>query len=182
VIDKATDVLVLRPLIYQDKQEIIDLARKIGVEDMAKTMPEYCGVISNKPTINANLNKVVLAEQQLDLLALEKLAMDALVLDIRTVEFQADQQISTVLNENTMDAKAIILDIRAPDEVDIKPLTGVSHQVQLLPFYKLANQFAQLDQTQQYYLYCDRGVMSRLQALLLAEQGYANVGVYRTEV
>jgi thiamine biosynthesis protein ThiI len=63
--------------------------------------------------------------------------------------------------------------------VDVKPLTGVRHQVQLLPFYKLASQFSQLDQTQQYYLYCERGVMSRLQALLLSEQGHANVGVYR---
>jgi tRNA uracil 4-sulfurtransferase len=51
--------------------------------------------------------------------------------------------------------------------------------VQLLPFYKLASQFSKLDQTQQYYLYCERGVMSRLQALLLSEQGHANVGVYR---
>lgn len=179
VIDKATDTLVLRPLIYQDKQEIIDLARKIGAEDMAKTMPEYCGVISNKPTINAELAKVLQAEQQLDLAALEKLALDANVLDIRTVEFQAEQQISTVLDESAMAEDAIILDIRAPDEVDIKPLTGVSHQVQLLPFYKLAGQFSQLDQGQQYYLYCERGVMSRLQALLLTEQGHQNVGVYR---
>jgi thiamine biosynthesis protein ThiI len=48
-----------------------------------------------------------------------------------------------------------------------------------LPFFKLASQFAGLDQTKQYYLYCDRGVMSKLQALLLREQGYQNVGVYK---
>lgn len=77
---------------------------------------------------------------------------------------------------------AVILDIRAPDEVDLKPLAGVSHKVLPMPFYKLASQFAQLDQNQQYYLYCERGVMSRLQALLLAEQGHSNVGVYRGDL
>lgn len=179
VIDKAADILVLRPLIYQDKQEIIDLARKIGVEDMAKTMPEYCGVISNKPTINAELVKVLQAEQLLDLSQLEKLAVEANLLDIRTVEFQAEQKINTVLDESSMAEDAIILDIRSVDEVDMQPLTGVRHQVQLLPFYKLASQFSQLDQSRQYYLYCERGVMSRLQALLLTEQGHSNVGVYR---
>jgi thiamine biosynthesis protein ThiI len=53
------------------------------------------------------------------------------------------------------------------------------HQVLELPFYKIANGFADLDQSQQYYLYCDRGVMSKLQALLLKEQGYLNVAVYK---
>ena len=47
-IDGVTDTLILRPLINWDKEDIIDLAREIGTEDFAKTMPEYCGVISKK--------------------------------------------------------------------------------------------------------------------------------------
>ncbi|MEG2041629.1 MAG: tRNA 4-thiouridine(8) synthase ThiI, partial [Hafnia sp.] len=52
-------------------------------------------------------------------------------------------------------------------------------EVKSLPFYKLATQFGDLDQSRSYVLYCDRGVMSRLQALYLKEQGYNNVKVYR---
>lgn len=180
VIDRATETLVLRPLLSHDKQEIVDLSRKIGAEDMAKTMPEYCGVISKNPTVSAKLSDVVRAEAVLDLALLEQLAIDAKVMDIRTVEYQASQQVQTVLDEKTMDSDAIILDIRAPDEADDKPLSA-EHTVQTLPFYRLATLFSELDQTKQYYLYCERGVMSRLQALLLAEQGYQNVGVYRGE-
>ncbi|MBP7664561.1 MAG: tRNA 4-thiouridine(8) synthase ThiI, partial [Shewanella sp.] len=48
-----------------------------------------------------------------------------------------------------------------------------------IPFFKLATQFADLDKQKTYLLYCERGVMSKLQALYLIEQGYTNVKVYR---
>jgi thiamine biosynthesis protein ThiI len=181
VIDRVTDMLILRPLIYQDKQEIIDMARAIGTEDLAKSMPEYCGVISKSPTINAVMADVEAAEARFDFDILKQVSEAAKVLDIRTVEYQADQQVATVQTESVLPANAIVIDIRASDEIDDKPLQLTTHQVIELPFFKLANAFAELDQQQQYYLYCDRGVMSRLQALLLAEQGYQNVGVYKQD-
>jgi thiamine biosynthesis protein ThiI len=42
VIDKASNNLVLRPLIADNKQEIIDIASKIGTYNFACNMPEYC--------------------------------------------------------------------------------------------------------------------------------------------
>ena len=47
-----------------DKQDIIDIARKIGTEDFSKTIPEYCGVISKKPTVKAVLSKIKAEEGQ----------------------------------------------------------------------------------------------------------------------
>ncbi|MBU2426976.1 MAG: tRNA 4-thiouridine(8) synthase ThiI [Gammaproteobacteria bacterium] len=179
VIDRVTEMLILRPLIYQDKQEIIDIARAIGVEDMAKTMPEYCGVISKSPTVNAVLCDIHAAEENFDFAILEQTSLQAKVLDIRTIEYQAEQQVATVSLETVLPLDAVVLDVRAPDETERYPLQLASHKVVELPFYKIANGFAGLDQTQTYYLYCDRGVMSKLQALLLKEQGYQNVAVYK---
>ena len=178
-IDRVTDMLILRPLVYQDKQEIIDIARAIGAEDLAKTMPEYCGVISKSPTINAVLSDVNAAEARFDFSILEKVSQDAKVLDIRTVEYQASEQVATVETEAVLPEGAVVLDVRAPDESERQPLELASHTVIELPFYKIASNFAALAQDKQYYLYCDRGVMSRLQALLLKEQGYQNVAVYK---
>lgn len=45
VIDKASDTLILRPLITHDKKNIVDMA-SIGTADIAKSMSEFCGVIS----------------------------------------------------------------------------------------------------------------------------------------
>lgn len=179
VIDRVTETLILRPLIYQDKQEIINLAIKIGAEDIAKSMPEYCGVISKKPTVNAVLADVLANEQQFDFSVLQQAVQTAKVLDIRTVDYQAEQQAHVVSELALLPADAIVLDIRSPEETEIKPLSVDGHQVIELPFFRLASQFAALDQTKQYYCYCERGVMSRLQAVVLQEQGFANVAVYR---
>ncbi len=181
VIDRVTEMLILRPLVYQDKQDIIDIARAIGVEDLAKTMPEYCGVISKSPTINAVLADVNAAEARFDFSILEKVSQDAKVLDIRTVEYQAGQQVATIDTEAVLPEGAVVIDVRAPDEAERNPLQLDSHQVLELPFYKIASGFAELAKDKQYYLYCDRGVMSRLQALLLKEQGYQNVAVYKKD-
>lgn len=179
VIDRVTETLILRPLIYQDKQDIIDVARKIGVEELARTMPEYCGVISKSPTVNAVLAEVEASEAKCDPTVLEQVIANTKVLDIRTIEYQAEQQARTVTTEDIIPANAIVLDIRAPDETDATPLHLHSHQVLEIPFFRLASQFPELDQTKQYYCYCERGVMSRLQTLLLQEMGFTNVAVYR---
>lgn len=179
VIDRVTETLILRPLIYQDKQEIVDMARKIGAEDIAKSMPEYCGVISKKPTVNAVLADVLATEQKFDFAVLDAAVNEAKVLDIRTIDYQADQQAHVVSELSQLPADAIVLDIRSPEETDDKPLTVAGHQVVEIPFFRLASQFGSLDQSKQYYCYCERGVMSRLQAVVLQEQGFSNVAVYR---
>ena len=43
----------------------------------------------------------------------------------------------------------------------------------------LHGRYSQLDQQHTYMLYCDKGIMSRLHAAHLLDQGYQNVKVYR---
>ena len=76
-------------------------------------------------------------------------------------------------------AGQIVLDIRHPDAAEDEPLQLDGVEVQALPFYALNNRFKELDETRQYLLYCDRGVMSRLHAHHLLSEGHANVRVYR---
>ncbi|WP_163014736.1 thiazole biosynthesis protein, partial [Pseudomonas viridiflava] len=45
--------------------------------------------------------------------------------------------------------------------------------------YALNSRFKELDNTRQYLLYCDKGVMSRLHAHHLLSEGHANVRVFR---
>ncbi|MDX1269222.1 MAG: tRNA 4-thiouridine(8) synthase ThiI, partial [Oceanisphaera sp.] len=70
-------------------------------------------------------------------------------------------------------------DIRAPEEEEEAPLTVPGHNVITMPFFKLSSQFPELNPDKTYLLYCARGVMSRLQAIQLKEQGFDNVKVYK---
>ena len=179
VINRVTDTLILRPLAAYDKQDIINIARTIGTEDFAKTIPEYCGVISKKPTVRAILSKVEEEEDNFDFDILDKVVKETRIFDIRDIGKESEEEITAVdLVENISDS-AIVLDIRSPDETDDNPLELDNVEVKLIPFYKLTTQFADLDMAKDYLLYCDHGVMSKLQALYLIDNGYTNVKVYR---
>ncbi|NOI23652.1 tRNA uracil 4-sulfurtransferase ThiI [Vibrio mediterranei] len=178
-IDGVTDTLILRPLINWDKEDIIDLAREIGTEDFAKTMPEYCGVISRKPTVKAVKTKLEAEEEKFDFGILEQVVRDARMMDIRDIEKESQEQAPEVEQVQAVEEHAIVLDIRSAEEEEERPLELDGVEVQHLPFFKLGTKFGDLDQSKTYLLYCDRGVMSRLQALYLQEQGFNNVKVYR---
>jgi thiamine biosynthesis protein ThiI len=181
VIQQVTFKLILRPLICMDKDDIIKVAREIGTEDFAKTIPEYCGVISRKPTICATLEKIAVEEAKFDLSLIEQAVRAARPLDIREIAKQTEREVAVVQYTTELPAEAIIIDIRAPEEQEHNPLDLSAIQVHLLPFYKVASHFNNFDQSKEYYLYCDRGVMSSMQAMLLNEQGYQKVRVYRPQ-
>ncbi len=112
-IDGVTDTLILRPLINWDKEDIIDLAREIGTEDFAKTMPEYCGVISKKPTVKAVKEKLEAEEAKFDFEVLEQVVRDARMIDIREIEKESQQAAPEVEQVTAVEEHAVVLDIRS---------------------------------------------------------------------
>lgn len=179
VIDRVTNMLVLRPLATMDKGEIIDLSRKIGTETYAARMPEYCGVISVNPTTRAKMDKVLREEANFDFAVLEQAIADMQMQNIDEVVKDLDTDLSVPV-VGDVSAPAVVIDIRAPDEEEARPLVVDGVQVLKIPFYSLNKKFADLPQ-QQYYLYCQKGVMSQLHAANLKDAGHVNVGVYRPE-
>ena len=179
VIDRVTETLILRPLVAYDKQDIIDIAREIGTEDFAKTIPEYCGVISKSPTVKAVLSKIEAEEANFDFSVLDKVISETRVFDIRDIGQETEAEIKAVDMVEQIAEGTVIVDIRSPEEEENNPLEIENVEVKHLPFYKLATQFGDLDQSKEYLLYCDHGVMSKLQALFLIDNGYKNVKVYR---
>lgn len=179
VIDRVTETLILRPLAAYDKQDIIDIARQIGTEDFSKTIPEYCGVISNKPTVKAVLSKIEHEESNFDFDILDNVVKNTRLYDIRDIATETEAEIKAVEMVDQLDESAIVVDIRSPEEEDNNPLDLDKVEVIHIPFYKLATKFGDLAKDKDYFLYCDQGVMSKLQALYLLDNGFTNVKVYR---
>lgn len=177
VIDSVTDMLVLRPLITADKEDIIRTARKIGTEDFAANMPEYCGVISVKPTTRARPERIEREEGRFNFAVLEEAISKAQMINIDELALEDYTPVEVEVFEVPL-PDSVILDIRHPDEIERKPLQLAGQTIQPMPFYSLHSQFAELPKDKRYLLYCDKGVMSRLHAAHLREDGY-NVAVYR---
>ena len=181
VIDEVTDTLVLRPLIMSDKQAIVDTARAIGTEEFSAAIPEYCGVISVKPTTRARLERVQHEEARFDFQVLEAAIAGRQISFIDQFRLPDDSSVPAPEVFPRPPTAAVVVDIRHPAEEEASPLQLSGNDLLKLPFYKLNSTFAGLDSQKHYLLYCDRGIMSKLHASWLLEQGFSNVGVYRPD-
>jgi thiamine biosynthesis protein ThiI len=179
VIDSISDCLIIRPLVVTDKQDIIDIARDIGTETFSANVPEYCGVISVKPTTNARKHRVEEEEAKMDFSILDAALADKEIQRIdRVVEVIEHRDVEPESYSNIPEG-AVVIDIRHPDELERSPLSIDGVTVMPMPFYQLAGQFASLPSDKTYLLYCDRGMMSRLHASHMKDAGHQNVAVYR---
>ena len=178
VVDAATDMLVLRPLITMDKGDIIKISAQIGTEPFAAVMPEYCGVISVKPTTKAKPERIAAQEERFNFELIDEAVASASYINIDQIDI-ASMASDDVEELNIPIQGGVIIDVRHPSEEERKPLKLNNIDIQKIPFYELHAKFAELDKSKSYLLYCDKGVMSRLHASHLLEQGYSNVKVYR---
>ena len=178
VIDEVTDALVLRPLITWDKQEIIDLARHIGTEEFSRTIPEYCSVISRSPTTRARRERVLSEEARIDMSVLDA-AIDG-------AQYQIITELVDDFDDNTDDVDVVsivapgdtVIDIRHPAEAEASPLRlNNPEQLQVIPFYDLQKELADTDRQRRLLLFCARGMISRLHAAHLQDDGFQNIAV-----
>lgn len=177
VISKVTDTLVLRPLITMDKQDIISLSAQIGTEEFAKNMPEYCGVISDKPTTRAKMDRILEEESNFDFTVLDRAIEQRVITKIDEVMSKV-QTVAEVELVSVPAVEDVIIDIRHPDEIEKKPLMLTNNEIQSIAFYELMSKLDQLDLEKQYLLYCEKGTMSQLHASHLKGMGYNKIGVY----
>lgn len=178
VIDEVCPMLVLRPLIMSDKQDIVDMARRIGTAQFSAAIPEYCGVISVRPTTRAKRHRVLHAEGKFDMEVLEQALAGRRLVDIGTLEQAGAEPPHDVTCVSAPAAGSLIIDIRHPDEEEKAPLQLPQYEVRPVPFYRLASEKDRLPRDRPCYLYCGKGVMSRLHAAHLLQQGWSNIGVY----
>ena len=164
-------------------KESIDYAKQyqkprlhFQVHDMCLPYPQQFDAVFNLFTSFGYFEK---EEDNFDFAILDKVVQEMRVFDIRDIGQETEAEITAVDTVDEIGKDEIVVDIRSPEEEDDQPLVIEGVEVRHIPFYKLSTQFGDLDQSKQYLLYCDKGIMSKLQALYLLDNGYTNVKVYR---
>ncbi|MDI5984391.1 tRNA uracil 4-sulfurtransferase ThiI [Halomonas sp. M4R5S39] len=183
LIDEASELPILRPLLTEDKQDIIAQARRLDTARFAETMPEYCGVISRRPHTSARARDVEQAEAGFDFAVLEAAigAAETTRSDRLLEHRHTPGEVPMVDSPQALAqfGDASVIDIRAPEEREASPLRLPDVPRLEIPFYELQDRAPGLPDDRCYLLYCDQGVMSRMQALHLHDQGLTHFGVYR---
>lgn len=178
VISKATDKLILRPLLTADKWDIINTSRKIGTHDFSISMPEYCWVISDKPSTAAKLEDVLKEEENLSPDLIDNAFNNRKIEDIRRLFDSVNSETEVeIVNEALQNE--VIIDIREEEKIKKDPLDYISGNKIEIPFYDINREFSNLDQSKIYLLFCDKWVLSNLHALYLKDKWYNNVKVLR---
>ncbi|OCL82283.1 tRNA sulfurtransferase [Arcobacter porcinus] len=174
LIDDASETLILRPLAFMSKPEIIDIATKIGTKKFAEAMPEYCGVISQNPVTAGSFDRVEKEARAFDYSVLDEAVKN---MKLKSIDEVLDDvcEVGTLEVVNNLLKNDIVIDIRQSDDI-IK----LDCEVLKIPFYSLKKEFKKLDKEKTYLLYCDKGVLSQLHGQYLKDEaGYTNIKVYR---
>ena len=146
---------------------------------MASAGRSWKRVISVRPTTRAKRHRIEREEARFDFAVLGRAIENCKKVEIRDLAADVFTERTEVTVFPELPADSIVIDIRHPDEEERHPLVLDAEKVRRIPFYRLSTAFRELDTATRYLLYCDKGVMSRLHAAHLMEQGYGNVGVYR---
>lgn len=72
VIDKATYLPILRPLIGHDKEQIIDIAKKIDTYKLSINKSSKCSAVPHKPATKAKLSDIKQEEEKINIKKLVK--------------------------------------------------------------------------------------------------------------
>src|SRR5947209_3299940 len=87
VISQASPAIpVLRPLLGFNKEEILEIARRIGIYELSAAVAEYCDLKAPKPTTRAELAEVLRDEGALDLDRLDQLVDGRQVFELLRVD------------------------------------------------------------------------------------------------
>lgn len=155
---------VFRPLLGFNKEEIIDISRRIGTYEICAGVPEFCALGGGKPVIRSTVRSLDGHEEQLDPGLLPMLVEHRRVLSFREFLEEPDVQVEV----NTIPAGALVLDLRSRSAFEGWSYPGSVH----LDFDTAMAQFQFLPREPKYLLCCEVGLKSAFLAETLRKMGY----------
>jgi thiamine biosynthesis protein ThiI len=165
-IDIVAEYPVLRPLIAYDKEEIIDLCRRIGTDKQSSKIQEFCHLAQSKPVTACRPSFAASEESKLDRGLLEDAVAKSQPLDL--LELTDLHMRSEFLSVAEIPSGAIVIDVREREEFDQGHVEGAKN----IEFTKILGNFKDLEKSQTYIICCPHGTMSGIVAEKMQAEGY----------
>jgi thiamine biosynthesis protein ThiI len=166
VISAVTALPILRPLIGFNKDEIIELSRRVGTHDLSAQVGEYCAMVPSKPATRSTLAQIEREESKMDPGLLERAIAERSVFDLRTLDLSSLDSLDVQIDHVPDDA--VVLDLRSK-----AAFQGWHHPAALfLDFANALRVYRSLDPSKRYVLYCEFGLKSGHLAELMRREGF----------
>ena len=165
VISAATDLAILRPLVGFNKEEIIQLARRIGTHDLSAQVGEYCALVPSRPATRTSQARAEAEEAGIDPQVLQKALDERAVYDLRALDLESLNRLEIRIDH--VPENAIVLDLRSKQAYQSWHYPGAL----FLDFASGLRAYPQMDVKKEYVLYCEFGLKSGHLAELMRKQG-----------
>ena len=166
VISRAAQLLLLRPLVGCNKDEILAVARRIGTFETSKVVGEYCDLVPRRPATAATLEAVEAQEARLDPGLIERAVDRARVFDLRGLD--VDGLASPELSVDRIPPGALLIDLRPRGQFQDWHHPDALH----LEFQQALRAYASFDRSRGYVLSCDLGLLSSHLAERMRKEGF----------
>jgi thiamine biosynthesis protein ThiI len=167
VISQASpEVPVLRPLLGFNKEEILVIARRAGLYDLAAAVGEYCDLVPRHPTTRAYLPQVLKEESTLDPKLLLDLVAARTAHHLRSLP--AESLGSSDLETDGVPEGATVLDLRSLPAWKAWHWPGSLH----LDFPRALEAWPSFDRERPYVLVCEVGLKSAHLAETMQKAGF----------
>jgi thiamine biosynthesis protein ThiI len=165
VISEGARFPILRPLVGNNKDEIIAESRIVGTHDLSAKVGEYCAIVPRNPATHARLDDVLEEEAKLDPNVLETALAERsqfLIGDLDLTAWQAeDFTVRSIGPDDT------VIDLRSKSAFD----QWHYPEALFLDFPNALRAYAAFDPKQHYVLYCEFGLKSAHLADLMRREG-----------
>ena len=165
-IEGAADLPVLRPLVGMDKESIVARAREIGTHDLSARVREYCQVAPDRPVTAATPERAVAEDEAVGPEALERALAERSRIDLR--ELRTPEVVGASLFVAEVPEGARVIDTRPPEAFQAWHWPRAVHR----EYDELAADFAELDDSRTYVLYCAEGLRTAHLAERMQASGY----------
>ncbi|MBP1450058.1 MAG: tRNA 4-thiouridine(8) synthase ThiI, partial [Thermoproteus sp.] len=168
-VERGIDMPVLRPLIGMDKEEIVDMAQRIGTYASSISMPEYCGIFSREPRRWASKSEVEL---------IDLATADAVDQSLASIKMLRKSELDRAISEYASRASEVIAEEIPKDAVLVDLRDAKSYEKWHLPGavrLDLDEVFDFVEKTgrdKTYMFYCYEGALSADVAERLRRAGY----------
>jgi len=162
----SPEVPVLRPLLGFNKEEILAVARRAGLYDLAAAVGEYCDMVPQNPSTRARIPLILQDEKALDPELIYRLVKARTSYNLR--DLSAASLGPSSLETDRVPEGATVLDLRSAPAWKAWHWPGALR----LDFPRALEAWPSFDRTKPYVLVCEVGLKSAHLAERMQEAGF----------
>ena len=165
LIERATDILVMRPLIAYNKDDIVRLARQIGTYDLSAQVDEFCAMLAKNPATAASQEAIEREEEKLPGDLDDRVYASLQSIELRQVTTSHPQAARLEVDEIPPGAR--VVDLRSRTAYDAWHPEGA----EWMDYFSAIRDLGRFDTGAEWVIVCEIGLKSAHLAERLDEVG-----------